>query len=119
MPDFLIIPAELEKIGTLKDGTININFHTQELSPEDFGQLFSMRNKLVYLSIKPELFNEGEKLIISELEAEISEVGKTPSQRLRSVLYLNWKQNNEGFKDANLHYLHYIEKIIQHYKTKL
>jgi len=119
MLNFLIIDAQLEKIGTLKDGTISVNFHTQELTPEDFGQLFSMRSKLVYLAIKPELFNDKEKSIIGELEAEISDIGKTPSQRLRSVLYLNWKQNNEGFKDSNLHYLHYIEKIIEHYKNKL
>ena len=119
MINFLIIEAELEKIGTLKDGSININFHTQELSPEKGGQLLAIRKKLVYLAIKTENFNEGEKLIISELEAEINEVGKTPSKRLRNVLFRTWEQNPEGYKDFNLFYIAKMESIINHLKGKL
>lgn len=117
--DFLIIPAQLNRLNTLKDGTISIVFETQELSPNDIGQLYALRMKLCYVAIKPETFSAKEKEIVGELEAEIQPNGKTPGQRLRNVLYRLWEQNSEGYADFNLFYINRIDKLINQIKDKL
>ena len=44
--------------------------------------------------------------------------GKTSSQRLRSVLFVNGSRTRRGFDTSVKHYEHYMEKIINHYKGK-
>jgi len=44
---------------------------------------------------------------------------KSKSQRLRAVLFLCWEQDNEGFEDSESYYRFHLEKIIQHYQSKL
>jgi len=44
---------------------------------------------------------------------------KTPSQRLRAVLFLLWEQDKKGFISAEAYYDDLMERIINHYKTKL
>lgn len=115
----IILPATLENLRTLKDGSLKIQFETLELTPQDTLGLLENMNKFGYLAFKKEPFGEAEKKVIEDLETEFENKGKTPSQRLRSVLYLMWQKNNEGFDTSVRHYDHYLEKIINHYKSKL
>ena|SRR5687767_12878409 len=110
--------AVVESIRSRKDKTVSLTLGTQELNPEKAGQLFSTNSHLVtcYLSVK-ELITEEQKEIIDGIEAPTQ--GKTPSQRMRAVLYIMWQQNNEGYTDPNLHYLHWMDKIITQLKSKL
>lgn len=114
----ILFGAIVESIRSRKDKTVSVTLGSQELSPEKAGELFSTNGHLVtcYISAKGEV-TDNEMEIIDSIEPEVP--GKTPSQRLRSVLYLMWKSNPEGYKDANLHYIHHIEKVIEHFKTKL
>jgi len=114
----ILFAAQVDGIRSRKDRTVGLTLSTQELTPEKAGELFGTNGHLVtcYLSVK-EHITDTEKEIIDGVEAPTQ--GKTPSQRLRSVLYLMWEQNNEGYTDKNLHYLHHMDKIIEHYKTKL
>lgn len=89
------------------------------MTPEDIGQLYGLRMKLCYVAIKPENFSQTEKSILNELESDINDQSKTPSKRLRNVLFRTWEQNPEGYKDFNLFYIAKMESIINHLKGKL
>lgn len=113
----LILAAYVEGIRSRKDKTIALTLGTQEMSPDKAGELFSINGQLItaYLSVKG--ISKEDQEIVDTIDIEKS--GKTPSQRLRNVLYLLWEQDNEGFKDKNLHYIHHMEKILDHYKSKI
>jgi hypothetical protein len=53
------------------------------------------------------------------LKSDYEFKGKSSSQRLRGVLFVMWQNNPEGFDSSVKHYEHYLEKIINHYKSKL
>lgn len=113
----ILVGAYVESIRTRKDKTVALTIGTQELTPEKAGELFAINGQLImaYISIKG--ISEKEQKVIDSVEPET--VGKSPSQRLRNVLYRMWEANNEGYTDKNLHYMHHMEKIIDHYKSKL
>lgn len=114
----ILFAAIVEGIRSRKDKTVALTLGTQELSPEKAGQIFNTNSHLVtcYLSIK-ENISESEQEIIDSIEVDTP--AKTPSQRLRSVLFLIWKEHPEGYKDFNMYYLHQMDKLINHFKTKL
>lgn len=113
----LLFAAYVEGIRSRKDNTIAITIGTQEMPPDKAGELFGMQNKLVTAYLSNQEVTKTDQEVIDAIELDLP--GKSPSQRLRSVLYLMWKDSPEGFKDQNLHYIHHMEKIIEHYKTKL
>lgn len=114
----IMFAAYVEGIRTRKDKTCAITISTQEINPQKAGDLFSANGHLVtcYLSIKEHISDE-QKEIIDAVEAPTQ--GKTPSQRLRNVLYVLWQNTPEGYDDFNLFYIHKIEKMIEHIKLKL
>lgn len=114
----ILFAAQVESLRSRKDKTISITLGTQELNPEKAGELFATNGHVVacYLSVK-EHISEVEKQDIDSIEP--TPQGKTPSQRMRNVLYRMWEQDNEGYTDKNLHYLYWMDKIIEGLKLKL
>jgi hypothetical protein len=115
----LIVAAQLENLRTRKDRTLSLTFGTQELDPAKAGELMTLNQSLCYLAIKPEYFSAEEEEAIDSLHADLSDAGKTPSQRLRSVLFVNWQNDGQGFTTFAAYYAHNMERIIEHYKAKL
>ena len=71
-----------------------------------------------YFAWKAEGFHENERILLDQLKADQLEGRKTYSQRLRGVLYRLWQYNPEGMTDLQ-HYEHYMEQMINHFKSKL
>ncbi len=115
----ILIPAQLESYRSLKDRTIKICFETQELTPEQVGSIQSLLNKIGYLAFKGEEFNSSEVDNIENLKSEYNDTSKTPSQRLRGVLWHNFNKDNEGFKTFPAYYDNKMEVLINHFKSKL
>lgn len=115
----IILSATLESLRSLKDGSLKLQFETQELTPQDMLGIIENLNQFGYLAFKKEPFGEAEKKVIEDLETEFDDKKKTDSQRLRSVLYLMWQKDNEGFDTSVKHYAHHMEKIINLFKSKL
>lgn len=113
----ILLPAYVEGIASRKDKTVKITLSTQELDPEKAGELFGINGQLVSAYINPAGITEEDIEAIDSLEPDLP--GKSPSQRLRAVLYLMWKNSPQGFKDQHTHYQHYMDKIIEFYKDKL
>ena len=111
--------ATVEKIETRADRTVKVILGTRELTPSEMAELFAYSNNEVkaYLSdkgVSEEIIDE-----IDSVELDIAPTVKSPSQRLRGVLYRLWEQDNEGYNDFNLYYLNKMEKFIEWIKNKL
>ena len=115
----LILPAQIENVSTRADRTMKVVIGTQEAT-QQAAELVMLNQKLVYVAIKETQFGEQETEALEVLQSEfVDDTKKKPSARLRAVLYRVWEQDNKGFTDFNLFYLHEMERIIGHYKAKL
>ena len=108
----IIVPSMLETITTLKDGTIKLVFETNELRPSDVGVLFSMRKSLGYLAFKSETFSEEQINLVETLKCDDFDDNKSPSKRMRNVLYRLWQQDNYGYDDFNVFYIYRMNNLI-------
>lgn len=109
----------VEKIETRSDKTVKVVIGTQELTPEDMLELFQYNQSLVKFYITDK--NVTREIIdnIDAAEVDIAPTVKSPSQRLRGVLYRLYEVDSEGYSDFNLFYLNKMERIIEWIKQKL
>jgi|TARA_Y100000296_G_C5176928_1_gene260640 hypothetical protein len=107
------IPAILEGIGHLKDGSLSLRFHTQEIPDDEKLVLLSFFQAFGHLLFKENAFTDTD---IPKEDA--SDRDKTPSQRLRAVMFIMWKQ--QGSKgDFDQFYNQKMNFIIDQFKLKL
>lgn len=120
MSELIFLPVIIEGIGTRADRTLKITLGTQELTPQDAGQLFSLHQSAAYVMIKEEMFNSAERDLLEKIEADKTEYnGKSPSQRLRSVLYRVYETDPQSFNDFTRYYEYQMERLITHFKNKI
>ena len=115
----IIIPSILESYRSLKDKTLKINFETNELNSQELLGIVENLGCYGYLAFKKEPFNEKERQQIESIETNLEDSVKTPSQRLRAVLYRNYERDAQGFKSFATYYEHNMEVILNHFKSKL
>ena len=115
----IIIPAQLESYRSLKDRTLKVTFETNELTPDQLLGVASNLSTFGYLAFKPEMFNKDEESILGELKSDYEDMAKTPSQRLRAILYRCYEKDNQGFDTFVRYYEHRMEQLCTHFKSKL
>jgi hypothetical protein len=103
----------------MADGILRLQFDCQEMNPEKMAALLNMHRHVGYLSFKGEAFVKQEIDFLKSLKVDAIEGIKTPSQKLRAVLYLVYNNEPEGFTSFETYYAHQMERIINHYKSKL
>ena len=118
----ITLGVEIRKVETLVDHSIKLTIVTAgEPTPEQTAEL--IRLKMIghaYAMFKPETFVKEDEDFMKDLKASLDiSGGKSPSERLRNVLYRVWEQDPEGYDDFNLYYVKKIETIIDHFKDKL
>lgn len=107
------IPAYFTRFGSRADGSAGLSFTSQELSNEDFANFRDNLNQFGWLVFKENKFSV-EDLPIEQAE----EANKTPSKRMRAVLFVLWKQ--EGSKgEFESWYRERMDKLINFVKGKL
>lgn len=114
----ILLSAIIENIATRADGTVKVVLGCQEMSATRAGELMTLNRKLaaVYLSPK-ETVSQKE---IDQVEAVDPVMpAKTPSQRMRNVLFVLWQQSPEGFKDFDSFYKYKMEGYIDAIKENL
>lgn len=110
----------IKKVETTDDGGLILKVATQELPEEDEAKILKLRKHFCWMAIKTS--DDG---IITEEELDIPETtqefktDKTPSQRLRNVMYVFWSQNNSTKEDFETFYKRNMEKIINKIKEEL
>lgn len=108
------IAAILDGVSPLKDGGLSMRFHTNEVNDESKLLALSYYQKFGWL-----IFSEQENPDV-ELEAIRRDTGgKTPSQRLRSVLYILYQQSGNTDKTFEQYYAEQMEKFIDRIKANL
>ena len=109
-------PSTIQTVRTLVDGGTKLDIITRELNPEEMTELFKLKGKEGWFLFKE---NTIEAEDIQELpDVKIEKTDKTPSARLRSVLYRLWETTSQS-KTADQFYLEYMEKLIYSIKEKL
>lgn len=108
--------AEFGQVRSRKDHSVSFTIITPELRPSESAALLAFHGSAVRLLIEPhDVVPEENVTVDTELHH------KTPSQRMRGVLYRAWEQNvnkqqNETF-DA--YYTRQYEKMLNQWKEQL
>lgn len=112
------LAAALNKVETLADGSLKLVFETRELQGESMATLFSLARKegwLLFASHDVELTETD----IPDEKPDAMLASKTQAQRIRSALFVLWKQRGEKgtFDDFyKLHTERYIERIKEEFE---
>lgn len=107
-------PAIIEGLRARKDGSLGLSVSTPEMSPQEKALFFELQNINLDIVITPkdEPNPEEYKIEAGDLDT------KSPSQRMRSVLFILWKQDNEGLEFPE-YYRRHMEKLIEFLKSKI
>lgn len=108
------LPAYLTGFSSRSDGSAGLRFATQELNEQEFGELKRNLNQFGYLLFKESTIQDED----IPKDNIIDDKDKTPSKRLRAILFVLWKQKGDN-SDFELYYRNQVEKIIEHIKSKL
>lgn len=105
--------CEVTGVASRKDGSVRVSFETAELRPSEKGAVMDFHGKACCVAILPHKDAEAEHLVVKTEKGQ-----KSPSQRLHSVLFLLWKQQDTGI-DFETFYKRRMEDIIDGVKAKL
>ena len=116
-------PARITKAQTLSNGDIKLSINTsRQLKPNEVGQLMKYNQEEGWLLFAPMESEPDEIDIPDHKPKKVSSNHKTPSQRLRSVIWVKCKQEKgEEPDDGEFqnYYENYMERIIESIKDKL
>lgn len=105
--------AIITGLSSRKDRSLRLSIETPELSPDEKVAFMDLQGINVDAYFKPLDYEVAD---IKEVKTDLDT--KTPSQRLRAVLFLLWRQEGEiGTYDE--FYRLKMEKMIDHVKSKL
>lgn len=114
----IILPVQLNPISRRADKSVKLSFITRELTPEEILTAMSLEGSEMWLCLAPE---QSEANVPENMGAV--EIGqKTAGQRMRSVMFILYKQDTENQKYVGTfdnYYNEKMEKLIQLLKDKI
>lgn len=118
MPDNLkaveIKHCQAGSVLSRQDGSVKLSYVTPELRPSEAGALLALHGKNVCLSIVPEDV-QAEEVVRVDTERGTE---KTPSQRLRGIIFVHFEQEGKPGNDFETFYRQRMSVICDGYKTK-
>ena len=120
-PTILQIPATLDKYESLINGSVKFVFSTQEnIKPEYLLYIMNSLNHVGNLNFAVKREIVADDLVnLPEPDKAKYPKGKTPSQRLRAVIWLRHQQLGGKEDDFQKYYDQVIEYFINQIKEKL
>lgn len=109
----LTCPVIMGRCSTRSDGSLSISFSTPELSPDEKVAFMELQNKNLKLLLQPQ---DSEPAELKEVKGQFDK--KTPSQRLRSILFVYWKQS-DGTGEFDNFYSRWMNDLCESVKAKL
>lgn len=112
----ILLPAILNPLSRRKDKSVKLSFDTRELIPEETLSLLALEGSEGWLCFSP----NQEDIEIPDIHVEVDE--KSPSERLRNVLFVWYKQETESGKYVGIFEnfrKEKMESIINGVKSKL
>lgn len=128
MKNSVVFEGGVDKVSTLADGSLRIFVGTPELSNETMVRIFSLIKQPGYVLISTNPIKQDQIDAVEKATTDYEFNEKTPSQRLRGVVYKLWEKvqpkqmNGNGQMeqvDFDLYYKRKMNEIINHLKTKL
>ena len=118
MTELFQAPVDITKIETTPDKCLKITMHTaQELPSAHEALLMSLRRKTGWMLFKEVQIEEQDIANLPDFVPDFKNE-KSPSQRLRAVLYRQWEQS--AMKEAfETYYRSAMDRILEHEKAKL
>lgn len=115
----ILCPAVLDSYSRRKDRSVSIRLITQEKTSHEIMKIDEMIDLYGILYFRPQESMSPEEIKeLDNIPLDMYDKQKTQSQRLRSVLYLLWKQDG-GEGDFKNYYKTKTEQVIQHFKGKI
>lgn len=108
-------PMIVAGVKTRKDRSLRIELDTPEMNPTDAAQVLALAHDQGWAVLSPN--DDITETDIPEVTVEVGDT-KTPSQRLRSVLYIYWEQNGKPGTWESF-YLNQMERMVDAIKEKL
>jgi hypothetical protein len=105
--------CQLTSFSSRADRSLGFRGITPELSNEEKVALMNLQNVLLDIIISPKDTPDAD---ILEVKKEM--IHKSPAQRMRSVIFLIWKQTDEK-ESFDVFYAAMMEKILDWLKAKL
>lgn len=106
-------PLIITSIRSRKDGSLGFSAETPEYTVEEKVAFMNLQNQNVKALLTPTDYKVEEEIIVDK-DVE----NKTQAQRIRSVLFLIWKQEGEQGEFSD-YYKNKTEKYINYLKDKL
>ena len=110
------VQASLTSINALTHGTLKMVFNTQEgIGSESMKRLFELYEKLGWISFNVEKIEAENIANLPKIDPSEYDDGKTPSQRLKNIIYVLWaKKGKPGFfEDYKIRCYGKFERIIK------
>jgi len=102
----------LTGVSTRADGSLGLKLSTPELKPDEKLVFLEAVHQELTMLLQPKSMADGLKEVKGEFDR------KTSSQRLRSVLFVKWKQEKEPM-DFDEYYRRQMERFINSIKETL
>ncbi len=115
----LLTTGTLSSYRPKVDGSFTLSVNILIPSKEQLNTIVDLYQQevVVYLKEGTQVTKE-ETEIIDEVDLDLGNT-KSPSQRLRSILFVSFEQNNLGYLDFKEYYKFQMNKICEHFKSKL
>lgn len=110
------VPSMIESVATRVDNTLKATIGMPELSPEQSAALFSLKGKSGFFVFK---LNEIRMEDIPDEPAPEFRDEVSPSKRLKSCLYIYWRDHTSKNPDFDSFYKSWMNKKIEEIKDKL
>lgn len=116
--ELLKVPATISKITTMADKTLRLQVDTQEIKPESAAKLMLMNDNLgVFVFSISDIKVED---LVELPEVKVEKGQKTPSQRLRSRLYVFFTEHlKKDKKDFETWYVSELNRIGEVFLEKM
>jgi hypothetical protein len=115
----MILQVQVESVSTRKDRTYKLVLGSQELDPKQAAELFGLNNCLAYCYLSVRQIQTDIMVEIDKQSIDMVDTIKSPSKRMKSVLFLIWQNDNGGYDDFELFYRNRMELMINQLKQKL
>ena len=129
MKNSVVFEGGIDKVSTLADGSLRVYIGTPELSSETMVSVFSLIKKPGFVLISANAINQDQIDAVEKATTNSEFSEKTPSQRMRGVMYKLWEKTQPKTLNGDTGEMEYVEfdlfykrqmnKIIDHFKTKL
>ncbi len=108
----------VDSFRTLKDNTVKLIIHTQEMTAEEAAKLFKLTNQHVKFHISSENINQKQIELLNETELDKDDLvnGKTKAQRIRGIMFLAWENKGRPEDSFEQFYKLEMERMIGHLK---